>query len=69
MDIAWPRFGLAGEVARLVLTHDPGTLRGPLLTFGPRDAHAPASVFLEQDHYPNLDRVVADLSRTLGVAA
>ena len=69
MDIAWPRFGLTGEVARLVLTHDPGTLRGPLIAFGPRDAHAPASCFLEQDHYPRLDRVVADLSRALGVAA
>jgi pyruvate dehydrogenase E1 component beta subunit len=69
MDIAWPRFGLAGEVARLILTQDPGMLRGPLLTFGPRDAHAPASVFLEQDHYPRLDRVVAELSRALGVAA
>jgi pyruvate dehydrogenase E1 component beta subunit len=69
MDIAWPRFGLAGEVARLILAHDPGTLRAPLLTFGPRDAHAPASVFLEQDHYPRLDGVVAELSRALGVAA
>jgi len=69
IDIAWPRFGLAGEVARLVVTHDPGTLRGPLLAFGPRDAHAPASVFLEQDHYPKLERVVAELSRALGVAA
>jgi pyruvate/2-oxoglutarate/acetoin dehydrogenase E1 component len=69
MDIAWPRFGLTGEIARLILTHDPGTLRGPLLAFGPRDAHAPASCFLEQDHYPRLERVVADLSRALGVAA
>jgi pyruvate/2-oxoglutarate/acetoin dehydrogenase E1 component len=67
VDIAWPRFGLTGEIARLILTHDPGTLRGPLLAFGPRDAHAPASCFLEQDHYPRLERVVADLSRALGV--
>jgi len=69
IDIAWPRFGLAGEIARLIVTHDPGTLRGPLLAFGPRDEHAPASVFLEQAHYPKLERVVAELSRALGVAA
>jgi pyruvate dehydrogenase E1 component beta subunit len=69
MDIAWPRFGLAGEIARLILMHDPGTLRGPLLAFGPRDAHAPASCFLEQEHYPRLERVLADLSHALGVAA
>jgi pyruvate dehydrogenase E1 component beta subunit len=69
VDIAWPRFGLAGEIARLILAHTPDALRGPLLTFGPRDAHAPASCFLEQDHYPRLEQVIADLSRALGVAA
>jgi len=68
IDIAWPRFGLAGEISRLIVMHDPGVLRGPLLAFGPRDAHAPASCFLEQEHYPRLDRVVASLASALGVA-
>lgn len=69
LDVAWPRFGLAGEVARLILTHDPGTLRGPLLAFGPRDEHAPASCFLEQGHYARLPQVIERLALTLGVAS
>jgi pyruvate dehydrogenase E1 component beta subunit len=51
-DIAWPRFALAGEIARLVCSHPDLPLRAPLVSVAQPPRHVPASPFLEQHHYP-----------------
>jgi pyruvate dehydrogenase E1 component beta subunit len=65
IDVAWASFGLAGEVARAVLERGIA-LRSPLLSFAPASAHAPASCFLEHDHYPRTEEVLARIRTSFG---
>ena len=66
LDMAWPHFGLGAELSRLILEREPpGTLVAPLLAFGPRHGHAPASCFLEQDHYPHTEQIRSRILRAV----
>ena len=56
-DVGWQRFGLASEVARILLTSLP--------SFGQRWEHTPGGCFREYEHYPQLNQVVDELLRSI----
>lgn len=66
-DVDWPRFGLASEVARVVCMSPDCNLDLPLVSIAQKDEHTPGGCFLEHEHYPIEERVVADLLKKVGV--
>jgi pyruvate dehydrogenase E1 component beta subunit len=58
-DIGWPGFGMSAEVARVI--SEVSALRRPLLSVHRRDEQTPSSAFLEDEHYPRLDDVAAQV--------
>jgi len=58
VDIGWAPYGLAAEIARVLLEGRPVAMRGPLLSWAPV-GHAPAGCFAESEHYP-IERQIAD---------
>ena len=53
-DVGWQRFGLAAEVARILLSP---------LSFGQKWEHTPGGCFREYAHYPILSEVVDEVAR------
>jgi len=66
-DVDWPRFGLASEVARVICMSPDCNLDLPLVNIAQKDEHTPGGCFLEHEHYPIEERVVADLLKRVGV--
>lgn len=64
-DVDWPRFGLASEVARIICMSPDCNLDLPLMNIAQKDEHTPGGCFLEHEHYPIEECVVADLLKRL----
>lgn len=64
VDIGWASYGLAAEIARLLLDGPPVDVRGPLLSWAP-SGHAPAGCFAESKHYPTEQQITDDIGRAL----
>lgn len=65
-DVDWPRFGLASEVARIICMSPDCDLALPLVNIAQKDEHTPGGCFLEHEHYPIEERVVADILKKVG---
>lgn len=60
VDIGWSKYGVAAEVARIVLSRGID-MESPLLDWSP-SSHAPAGCFLEAGHYPIAGRIARDVA-------
>jgi pyruvate dehydrogenase E1 component beta subunit len=65
-DVDWPRFGLGSEVARVICMSPDCILDLPLMSIAQGDEHTPGGCFLEHEHYPIEERVVADILKKIG---
>lgn len=64
VDHGWSPFGLAAEVARVVLRAGI-PIKGSLLEWSPI-GHAPAGCFAEANHYPTTQEIVGEVKRSMG---
>lgn len=64
VDIGWAAYGLAAEIARVLLGGDPIRLRSPLLSWAP-SGHAPAGCFADSRHYPAEQQIAHDVERAV----
>jgi len=62
VDIGWASYGLAAEIARVLLEGRPVAMRGPLLSWAPA-GHAPAGCFAESMHYPSEGQIADAIER------
>ena len=53
-DTSWLSYGVAAEVARIVLRRDPGLLKAPMAALGMQPVPCPTAKTLEDMYYPNL---------------
>ena len=67
LDIGWAPFGLAGEIARVLLQDATVALRAPLVSWAPV-GHAPAGCFAESKHYPTEEHLSTAIRQALGRA-
>ena len=66
VDEAYPRCGMAADVAALVAEHAFGALKAPVMTVTPPHAPVPYAPELEAAYLPNADRVEAAVRAAMG---
>tara|TARA_R110000787_G_scaffold14819_18_gene45610 strand:- start:235 stop:2310 length:2076 start_codon:yes stop_codon:yes gene_type:complete len=53
-DTSWLNYGVTAEVARIIVSQDPGLLRAPMKALGMQPVPCPTAKTLEDMYYPNL---------------
>ena len=58
LDTSWIKYGIAGEVARIIAQKEPFALKTPMQTLGMADAPCPTAKALEDIYYPDVYDIV-----------
>lgn len=57
-DISWQAYGVAAEMARVIMERDPSVLKAPMKSLGMQPAPCPTSKALEDLYYPDVHDIV-----------
>jgi pyruvate/2-oxoglutarate/acetoin dehydrogenase E1 component len=64
-DTSWQAYGVSAEICRLVMEHDPGVLKAPVVTLGMAATPCPTSHSLEDIFYSDMSDIVSGVYRLM----
>ena len=62
-DTSWTAYGVAAEVGRIMVEHDPSLLRAPMVSMGMQPSPCPTAKSLEDIFYPTVGELCENIAR------
>lgn len=68
-DTSWLAYGVAAEVGRIIVEHDPSLLRAPMVSMGMQPSPCPTAKSLEDIFYPTVGDLCGAIARLVNGSA